>query len=66
MLLQTLLAALAVITVLATSAVSMSALARPAAATVASGGKGYARQSDCRLVVVIRSDGSRVRVMRCN
>jgi hypothetical protein len=67
MLLQSLLAGLAVITVLAASAaVSASALAKPATATVAGGGKAYARQSDCRPVVVIRPDGSRVRVMRCN
>ena len=66
MLLQSLLAGLAVITVLATSAFSESALAKPATATVAAGSKGYARQSDCRPVIVIRPDGSRVRVMRCN
>ena len=34
--------------------------------TVAGSSKAYVRQSDCRPVVVIRSDGSRVRIMRCD
>ncbi|HKW52783.1 MAG TPA: hypothetical protein VJO12_03765 [Stellaceae bacterium] len=67
MVLQSLLAGLAVITVLATAAAfSAPALAKPATGPVADGTKAYARQSDCRPVIVIRRDGSRVRVMRCN
>ena len=66
MLFQSLLAGLAVITVLAASAFSVSALAKPATGTVAGSSKGYVRQSDCRPVIVIRPDGSRVRIMRCD
>jgi hypothetical protein len=62
MLLQSLLAGLAVLIILAAAASSPSpALAKPVAgATSAS-----ARPSPCWPVIIRRSDGSRVRILRC-